>query len=299
MSFSIKKSKKSIIKSETSRRYVDELIKVFLQDGREQWILIHVEIQSQRSSLFPERMFEYFYKLIDLHRRPVASVAILADEHPQWHPSTYEYEMLGTKLRFEYQSIKLLDFASRVEELEQDDNPFALIVLAHLKALFTRGDMHLRLSEKLSLIRTLLNRGYNIEQAGTLFALLDMLVTLPRSLERQADEQLQEWSKMQEIQLISGYERRAEERWRKKRMEEERREGRQEGRQEGRREGEILAARKALREVVRARFGRVPRPVEAHIKRVSDLNMLQRLLRSAVTLNTLTEFTSEISQLVP
>lgn len=101
------------------------------------------------------------------------------------------YEMLGTKLRFEFISVKLLDFTSRMEELEQSDNPFALIVLAHLKALLTRKDMRLRLSEKLGLMRALLVRGYNLEQANALFALLDMLVALPKHLELEVDRQLQ------------------------------------------------------------------------------------------------------------
>lgn len=99
--------------------------------------------------------------------------------------------MLGTKLRFEFISVKLLDFTSRMEELEQSDNPFALIVLAHLKALLTRKDMRLRLSEKLGLMRALLVRGYNLEQANALFALLDMLVALPKHLELEVDRQLQ------------------------------------------------------------------------------------------------------------
>ena len=40
--------------------YADILVKVFLLDGSEKWLLVHIEIQGQNRRDFPKRMFRYF-----------------------------------------------------------------------------------------------------------------------------------------------------------------------------------------------------------------------------------------------
>ena len=46
-------------------RLADMLFKVWLQDGRETWLLIHIEVQAQPDEAFPRRMFVYYYRLFD------------------------------------------------------------------------------------------------------------------------------------------------------------------------------------------------------------------------------------------
>jgi hypothetical protein len=41
------------------RQRADKLVKVWLRDGEEAWILIHIEVQSQEEAEFPRRMFTY------------------------------------------------------------------------------------------------------------------------------------------------------------------------------------------------------------------------------------------------
>jgi len=43
--------------SEETKRYVDRLVRVWMLDGEEKWVLIHVEIQGYRDADFSERMF--------------------------------------------------------------------------------------------------------------------------------------------------------------------------------------------------------------------------------------------------
>src|SRR4051812_32817924 len=65
-------------KSKRGLRAVDRLVKVWLKDGTETWILIHIEIQSQEDPTFPLRMFQYYYRAIDLFgERAIESLAIL------------------------------------------------------------------------------------------------------------------------------------------------------------------------------------------------------------------------------
>jgi hypothetical protein len=45
--------------AETGRRLADKLVKVWLKDGQEVVVLVHVEIQSQVQSDFAKRMYIY------------------------------------------------------------------------------------------------------------------------------------------------------------------------------------------------------------------------------------------------
>ena len=54
-----KELQKITLDAALGRRMVDKLVRVQLKNGREQWVLVHVEVQTQPASGFPERMFVY------------------------------------------------------------------------------------------------------------------------------------------------------------------------------------------------------------------------------------------------
>jgi hypothetical protein len=172
------------------RRFADKLFKVWLKDGQEAWILIHVEVQSQRDDEFPERMFVYHYRIYDRYRRPVISLAVLGDDEPNWRPNQFGYSLCGCTIGLEFPVVKLLDFADNEVGLESNRNPFACLVLAHLKTLETRQDSTARKSHKIRLIKSLYERGFAAEQIRLLFALVDWIMDLPESLEKQLREEL-------------------------------------------------------------------------------------------------------------
>src|SRR4051794_10038312 len=47
------------------RRYVDKLVKVWLKDGQERSLLIHLEVQASREGEFAERMHVYNHRISD------------------------------------------------------------------------------------------------------------------------------------------------------------------------------------------------------------------------------------------
>ncbi|MFD1363250.1 hypothetical protein [Lentibacillus salinarum] len=51
---------KEIIDEKKGKLIADEIVKVFLKNGEEKWILIHVEVQGSTDENFGERMFRYF-----------------------------------------------------------------------------------------------------------------------------------------------------------------------------------------------------------------------------------------------
>ena len=82
---------------ETKTRFADKLVKVYRQDGKDEWILLHIEIQDQDDKLFPERMFQYYYRIFDRHRRPVTALAIFTGRNGENIPTQYEYEFFGIR----------------------------------------------------------------------------------------------------------------------------------------------------------------------------------------------------------
>jgi hypothetical protein len=144
------------------------------------WILIHIEVQSQYDSKFTVRMYVYNYRIFDLYGRKVLSLAILGDEESWWRPDTYSSEVLGCEVKFKFPIVKLLDYKEKWEELEEDENPFAVVVMAHLQTQETRhtypaelGKPEERFEFKWKLIRSLYERGYRKEDIRKLFHFID------------------------------------------------------------------------------------------------------------------------------
>jgi len=79
--------------AETGPRRVDKVVKVRTLAGQPLYLVLHVEIQVSRESGFPRRMFVYYYRLYDLYPEQVVSLAVLADEEPDWEPKRYEHTL--------------------------------------------------------------------------------------------------------------------------------------------------------------------------------------------------------------
>ena len=52
-------------KTKGGKRIADKLFKVWLKDGTEHWLLIHVEIQGDAEIEFPQRMLQYNFAATD------------------------------------------------------------------------------------------------------------------------------------------------------------------------------------------------------------------------------------------
>ena len=123
--------KKITLDAALGRRMVDKLVRVQLQDGREQWVLVHVEVQMQPAIGFPERMFVYHYRIRDRFGARSATFGILADDDPGWRPGEFRDELLGTELVMRFSTAKLMDYEADWPALENETNPFAVVVMAH------------------------------------------------------------------------------------------------------------------------------------------------------------------------
>ncbi|MCF0055885.1 hypothetical protein [Dyadobacter sp. CY356] len=114
-------------------KFVDKLVKVFTRTGKEEWILVHIEVQGYIDKDFSKRMFTYFYRILDKYGKPVTAIAIFTDKNKKYHPSVFEYEFLGTRNIFSFNSYKIIE--QNEEDLHENDNPFAIVILTVLLAL--------------------------------------------------------------------------------------------------------------------------------------------------------------------
>ncbi len=189
------------------RRYVDKLVKVWLESGDEKWLLIHIEVQGWKEHEFPERMYVYNHRIFDRYGREVISLAILADDDPTWLPSRYEYARWGFHTFTKFPVVKLLDYAPKYQELEANPNPFAVVVLAQLKALETRGAPAERYTWKVRLVKGLYQRGMNPEDVRQLFRFIDWVMELPEPLEEIFKEESDTLRQEKHMPFMDIYER--------------------------------------------------------------------------------------------
>ena len=235
----------SIRDAELGKRFVDKLVKVYLKDGEETWILIHLEIQSQYESQFAERIYVYNYRIFDKYRRRVASFIVLGDENTNWRPSEFGYEIFGCQINFSFPVVKLLDLGQDWEALVNNRNPFATVVMAHLKAHQTRNNRQERLEWKLSLTRRLYQQGYQRQDVINLFRFIDWLMSLPKNLEQEFWREIRQLEEETRMPYITSVERL----------------GIEQGMQ---REGATLVLR-----LLNRRFGQVTTSVEKQIRQLS------------------------------
>ena len=193
--------------AEIGRRFADKLVKVYLKNGQEQWVLIHVEVQSQEESDFAARMYTYNYRIYDRYKKTVVSLAILGDERATWRPQQFGYSLFGCKLDFQFPIIKLVDYQQRLSQLENDSNPFATIVMAHLAALNTRNDRNNRKEQKLALVQRLYEKGFAEQDVLNLIAFVDWMLTLPPNLEAEFKLEIQQLEAGRRMKYVTSFER--------------------------------------------------------------------------------------------
>jgi hypothetical protein len=256
--------------AEIGKRLVDKVAKVWLLNGEEAWVLVHVEVQGQYDSEFAQRMYTYNYRLFDRHQKPVISLAVLADEEASWRPSSYGYLLGGCRVSLEFPVAKLLDYEAQWENLEQSTNPFSVVVMAHLKTKATHRNPESRLNWKLSLVRRLFERGYSREDILGLFRFIDWIMVLPEELARSFKAEVRSYEEVQRMRYVTSIERLAKE--------------------EGIEEGMLLTNRENVIKILQTRFGVVPEPVVQVINGIENMSMLETLFTSAITIGSIEEF---------
>ncbi|HAF54207.1 MAG TPA: cytosolic protein [Thauera sp.] len=218
---------------ELGRRYVDKLVRITTLAGEEDWLCVHIEVQGDVDPDFERRMFVYNYRIFDTYDRPVASLAVLADEDPTWRPDRFEYERLGCRHSLHFPVAKLVDYIADEAALLANPSPFALITAAHLYTRRTRKSPARRFDAKRRLVRLLYERNWPRQRIIDLFRVLDWMLKLPDSLERQLWQDIENIEGERKVTYVSSIERFAIERGMKKGMQQGMQQGIQKGLAQG------------------------------------------------------------------
>lgn len=264
--------------SASGRGTVDKLVKVWANDGTEEWILIHVEVQSQHEGDFAGRMYRYHYRLFDRYGRDVVSLAVLGDDRPAWRPAEYLRECLGCGVRFTYPIAKLLDYKGRDAWLTANQNPLAAIVQGHLEAIRTQGDATERTGRKVRLVRSLYDRGLTNDDIRRIYRLLNWIVTLPKDLELRFHREMDMFESEKQTPLMTPLEKIFFE----------------DGIEKGIEKGKLEFRREAIQLMLNARFGWEGAALMPNVGRIGDSALLEKILIAVGTAKSLDEVRSQI-----
>jgi hypothetical protein len=201
---------------------------------------------------------------------PVATLVVLADDRPAWIPNSFTYQLWGSQTSLQFPTVKLLDYAGQWLSLEQNPNPFAVMVMAHLKTQATRQEPNERLQWKLMVTKSLYQRGYTRQDILELFRLVNWMMTLPKELERSFNTEISSYEEETKMPYITPLERFAIE--------------------EGMVKGIIERGREDVIDILMTRFETMPNSLVETINSLEDAALLKTLLVRAVKIPSIAEF---------
>jgi len=231
---------------------------------------VHIEIQSQEQLDFAQRMYIYNYRAFDLYQKPVLSLAILGDSRPSWRPCSYGYNLGRFLVNIEFPMAKILDYEAQWETLSQQLNPFAIMVMAHLKTLATTGKPAERQQWKWILVRSLYEKGYNKHEIIKLFKWIDRMMGLPVELQKSFNETVKVYEEERKMPLLSRMEEMAIE--------------------QGLERGILQTLRESIITVLRVRLGELSPSLVESLNNQTDVPKLKQLLEIASTVLSVQEF---------
>jgi hypothetical protein len=234
------------------------------KDQEEAFVLVHVEIQGKYEQDFERRMYEYHALISHRYGKRVVSLAVLTDENGNWRPTEHHYKLWGCELLFKFPVVKLIDYREQWEALEKSDNPFAMVVMVHLKTLETRGKDEDRKYWKLRFIRYMFERGFTKDVIPGIFLFIDWLMKLPFVLEQEFKRELQTVEHSYTMPYITSWERAG--------IEQGKVIGMQQGIQQGKKEGCLEGKVGTLLTLLHHKFGSVP---QVFVEKVNEAELAQ------------------------
>jgi predicted transposase YdaD len=139
-----------------------------------------------------------------------------------------------------------------IDELESSNNPFATVVMAHLKVHETKRSSQKRKAWKFNLTKALYEKGYERQQILDLYRFIDWVMILPEAVEKEFWQELQTFEEERKVTYVTNAERFGFER----------------GIQEGRQEGRSLILRQLTR-----RLGTISSDAESQVRTLSQTQL--------------------------
>ena len=226
------------------QREADVVAQVYTFDGRPEIILTHIEVESRRRAVLPERMHEY-YKLLSLrHRVPIYPIVVyLAAGAGGLTAEQHEERVFGEQIAlFTYRAVGLPDLLA--DDYQEIENPLGPALSALMKpsrlGLVVQGYRSLRAMARA-----------NVDEARR--ALLTNVIETYLPLKAEQQEELRQMIAAPEAReikaMISVYEKR----------------------------GIEMGKRESLLRQMRRKFGDLPDEVIRRVEALKDSDELDRL----------------------
>ena len=250
--------------------------------SKEAWVFIHIDVQSQYETNFGQRLYIYNYRLFDRYLQPIATLVVLGDDKSWWHPKEYSHELWGCRLKLEFPTVKLLEYQQpeKWAELEQSNNPFAVVVMAHIHTKNTKHKPNERFELKWRLTRMLYERGYSKPDVLSLFRFIDWMMALPPELEEQLKEQMIAYEEEQKVPYITNIERM----------------GIKKGIQQGIPQGRLEKVRQNITTVIQSRFGNVHPTLIESINGIDQEAALDMLFQHSLEVESVPTFQQKLAE---
>ena len=253
----------------------DKLVKVWLKEGKELWVLIHIEIQNQKVKNFEKRMYDYHTSIYKRYGQRVASMAILGDRNKSWKPTCFDYNNLDSGVIFYYPIAKLTDYRDRWHELEASHNPYAIAIMAHLKMLEAGKDVTNLAFWKMEITKELLKHGFSPKTTSYVLRFIDIIMALPKELENTYRKQVIEYVKEKKmVNTMIPWEKVAYE----------------DGMEKGMEKGLLQKSQQYIIVALETRFETIPKTCLASIKKIADTTILESLFKAAIKVKSIKEF---------
>jgi len=271
------------------KRLLDKLAVVTLLTGETRTVYVHTEVQGTPEVIFPKRMYSYNYRIFDHYDRPVASMAVLADDNPRWRPTEFKNSVLGCQTGIQFPIAKLLDYLGHEAELEDNPNPFALFTLAHLQTMQTRHNDEARYQARWHLVQLLYKRNWDEQRVIDLLFVIDWMMKLPKHLEQALWQNVKKMEEEKKMAYVSSLQRYA--------IEEGMQKGMMLGMEQGLEQGRRTEATIMLERLLKRRFGTAPQRVH---DRLADATAddLENWFDRAITAGSLAEVFGDASHVV-
>ena len=160
-------------------RFVDTLVQVPLKSGRNEWVLLHIEVQGEGGEDISFRMILYCCLIFAHYRRMPVALAILTDKRPlKETPGVFEFREYGTELIYKYNLFEV--YKQRDEELLDSDNPFDSFIYAAKKysEYMSEDAQKVKLEYLLKIMRNLYVRGMNEQDRRRILIFISRLINL-------------------------------------------------------------------------------------------------------------------------
>jgi len=247
--------------SEVGKRIVDKLVKIYLNDGSEKWLLIHLEVQGYREKKFTERIYIYNYRIFDRYRKEVISLALLTDTNKDYRPTSFRISRWGFELSFQFPIIKLIDYQEKWSELEQNPSPFSIVVMAFLKTIETKGSEQQRYSWKKRFLLELYDRGLTRDIIFLLYRFIDIIMKLSEELEEALTEEIIKIEEDRKMSIITSAERI----------------GIEKGMKKGEKKAKLEGLHENIYDIFEIKFGKNIYEVFAQVQQIQDIEILQNI----------------------